>query len=165
MSSWQVGNVTDMSCLFFNSPGTSQLTTINISGWDTRRVSEADYMFGPNEKLTRIIGIENLNFESLKEAGGLFIKTGLSELDLSKWKTDSLDNMAAWFMDMHNLTSVKFGSQFKTDQVTWIHLLFSGCSNLTEVDLSGFNLHRVEQNLDMFAGCERLQKNYTWSGY
>lgn len=158
LSSWQVGNVTDMSCLFFNSPGTSQLTTINISGWDTRRVSEADYMFGPNEKLTRIIGIENLNFESLKEAGGLFIKTGLSELDLSKWKTDSLDNMAAWFMDMHNLTSVKFGSQFKTDQVTWIHLLFSGCSNLTEVDLSGFNLHRVEQNLDMFAGCERLQK-------
>lgn len=158
LSSWQVGNVTDMSYLFFNSPGTSQLTTINISGWDTRRVSEADYMFGPNEKLTRIIGIENLNFESLKEAGGLFIKTGLSELDLSKWKTDSLDNMAAWFMDMHNLTSVKFGSQFKTDQVTWIHLLFSGCSNLTEVDLSGFNLHRVEQNLDMFAGCERLQK-------
>lgn len=82
---------------------------INILGWDICWVSEVDYMFGFNEKLICIIGIENLNFESLKEVGGLFIKMGLLELDLFKWKIDSFDNMVVWFMDMYNLISVKFG--------------------------------------------------------
>lgn len=158
LSSWQVGNVVAMDYLFVNSLGDSQLTTINISGWDTRKVRSAEAMFGLNERLTQIVGIESLNFGNLKYAAALFYKTGLAQLDLSKWVTNKLENFGGWFWGMSNLTSVKFGPQFKTDQVTWIQLLFAGCSRLTEVDLSGFDLRNVERNYGMFWGCASLQK-------
>ncbi|MDY6249474.1 MAG: BspA family leucine-rich repeat surface protein, partial [Prevotella sp.] len=69
--------------------------------------------------------------------------------------TEEMTNMQSMFSGCSNLTSLDV-SGFKTDKVTDMGWMFSGCSNLTSLDVSGFKTDKVTDMRWMFSGCSKL---------
>ncbi|MBQ7415361.1 MAG: BspA family leucine-rich repeat surface protein [Prevotella sp.] len=61
-----------------------------------------------------------------------------------------------WFFNCFNLTTIEGIANLKTDNVTHMTSMFTGCSSLTSLDLSSFNTENVEEMGAMFYGCSSL---------
>lgn len=51
---------------------------------------------------------------------------------------------------------IHYGDKFNTKNLTNMEQLFTGCSSLTEIDLSKFDTKNVENMNSLFEGCEGL---------
>ena len=60
------------------------------------------------------------------------------------------------FSDFRNLEKIDFGNCFDTSGVRYMINMFSGCSSLTSLDLSGFDTSNVTSMEDMFSDCSSL---------
>ena len=58
--------------------------------------------------------------------------------------------------EISNLISINFNDNFNTANVTSMESMFSDCSSLTSIDLSGFNTSNVTNMEEMFFYCESL---------
>ena len=74
---------------------------------------------------------------------------------ISYLKTNNVTNMSSMFSGCSKLTSLDV-SGFKTDNVTSMGAMFFGCSGLTSLDVSGFKTDNVTNMYGMFSGCYRL---------
>ena len=107
----------------------SNLATLNLSNFDTSKVTNMRYMFHDMSSLT--------------------------SLNLSNFDTSKVINMEAMFRDIRNLTTLNL-SNFNTSQVTDMYLMFSGMSSLTSLDLSNFDTSKVTIMSSMFSGMSSL---------
>jgi len=63
---------------------------------------------------------------------------------------------AYWFMGCSSLTTITGMENLNTENVTDMRLMFSGCSSLTNLDLSHFNTANVTAVGGMFSSCSGL---------
>ena len=68
------------------------------------------------------------------------------------------------FSSCSNLTDLKL-TNVNTANVTNMTFMFRDCSSLTELDLSSFNTANVTNMSYMFYNCRNLEKIYTSSGF
>jgi len=61
-----------------------------------------------------------------------------------------------WFSHCSKLQSIEGIENLNTENVTSMGGMFSGCSGLTSIDLSGFNTQNVTDMRSMFSGCSDL---------
>ena len=78
------------------------------------------------------------------------------EFDESFANCTTLISTAGWFAGLTNLTSIISIGNLKTDNVTNMASMFSGCSSLTSLDLRTFNTANVTGMSDIFYGCTSL---------
>ena len=76
-----------------------------------------------------------------------------------------LTSTAYWFASLSTLNTITGIKNLKTDNVTDMTEMFSGCTNLTSLDLSRFNTSLVTDMMYMFAGCENLTTIYVGNGW
>ena len=69
--------------------------------------------------------------------------------------THNVTDMNGMFSGCNNLTSLDV-SRFNTQNVTGMSYMFSGCNNLTSLDVSHFNTQNVTSMNGMFSGCNNL---------
>ena len=69
----------------------------------------------------------------------------------------TLPSTAEWFSGMSNLIGITGLSNLKTDNVTDMSSMFSGCSSLKALDLGSFNTKNVENMAAMFFMCSSLE--------
>ena len=114
------------------------------------------YCFYQCDKLTTIMGIENLKTDNVKDMRAMFYGcSSLTSLDVSGFKTDNVKDMGYMFYGCSSLTSLDV-SCFKTDNVTDMSCMFYNCSSLTSLDVSGFKTDNVTDMGWMFLGCSSL---------
>lgn len=101
VSGWDTSKVTDMSEMFYCC---FALTSLDVSGWDTSNVTNMYCMFGGCNKPT--------------------------SLDVSKWDTKKVTNMSDMFRSCKALTTIYAGSGWNTDKVTSSNDMFYGDTNL-----------------------------------
>ena len=65
-------------------------------------------------------------------------------------------NCCSMFSGRTNLTSIDFGENFNTENVTDMSWMFYSCSGLTSLNLSNFNTSNVTNISCMFYGCSSL---------
>ena len=70
-------------------------------------------------------------------------------------KTDNVTNMQRMFSGCSSLTSLDLSS-FDTQKVTNMGSMFDGCSSLKSLNLSSFNTEKVSSMRYMFSGCSSL---------
>jgi len=68
----------------------------------------------------------------------------------------SLTSTSSWFSNLVNLTEIQGIGNLKTQNVTSMSGMFTSCSKLTSLDLSGFNTSNVVNMQGMFRGCSSL---------
>ena len=117
-----------MSGMFY---GCSALTSLDLSKWNTSRVTDMSGMFDGC--------------------------SALKSLDLSGWNTSKVTVMGNMFRDCSGLTSLGL-SGLDTSCVTSMYGMFRGCSALTSLDLSGLDTSRVTDMWGMFLHCETLNE-------
>ena len=83
-------------------------------------------------------------------------KTNLAQINFNNcFNTSNVTNMNYMFTDCSSLTSLDV-SGFNTSNVTTMWGMFRDCSSLTSLDLGGFNTSNVTNMRDMFYNCSSL---------
>ena len=152
LSNFDTSKVSNMSLMFYRC---INLTTLDLSNFDTSKVSNMKQMFDNCRYLT---SLDLSNFDTSKVANmkQMFSTcTNLTSLDLSSFNTSNVTDMGSMFNGCTNLTSLDLSS-FNTSNVTDMGSMFNGCTNLTSLDLSSFNTSNVTDMSYMFSDCSKL---------
>jgi surface protein len=132
------------------------LTSIEINGFDTSKVTDMSCMFYGCEGLTSL-DLNSFDTSKVKTMNGMFERcTSLESLDLNKFNTSNVTSMEAMFGGCSKLTSLDLRS-FNTSSVTNMSQMFVGCTSLESLDLSSFDTSKVENMYLMFADCKALE--------
>ena len=152
LSGWNTSNVTDMNYMFY---ACSSLTFLDLSGWNTSNVTNMNSMFGNCKNLTTL-DVSHFNTSNVTIMWNMFCScSSLTSLDLSGWNTSNVTIMDNMFGGCSSLTTLDL-SGWNTSLVTNMESMFSGCSSLTTLDLSHFNTSNVTTMQHMFSGCSSL---------
>ena len=136
----------DMNSMFRNM---SSLISLNLSNFDTSKVTNMSYMFFNTSSLA-LLNLSNFDTSQVMNMDSIFRRmTNLTTLNLSNFNTSKVMYMNRMFSDMHNLANLNI-SNFDTSQVTDMHDMFSNVRNLTTLNLSNFNTSRVTDMGFMF---------------
>lgn len=121
----------DSSSMFYEC---SKITSLDMSGFDTSAVTDMSYMF--------------------------YGCSGLTALDLTRFTTNSVTDMKAMFQNCSNIETLTLSSNFDTSKVESMYSMFNYCSKLKAVDLSSFVTTSVTNDnsgfANMFMGCSSL---------
>ncbi len=152
VSGFDTSNVTDMRWMFY---GCSGLTSLDVSGFDTSNVTYMWQMFYGCSGLTSL-DVSGFDTSNVTDMNGVFGGcSGLTSLDVSGFDTGNVTDMGSMFSGCSGLTGLDV-SGFDTSSVTNMHSMFSGCSGLTSLDVSGFDTSSVTNMNYMFSGCSGL---------
>ena len=148
-----VGAPTSCINLFYDMVN---LTTIDLSAFDTTNVTSMNSMFESCRKVETITFGSNFNTENVANMADMFANChGLTGVSLSNFNTAKVTNMAFMFLNCYKLTSLSLSS-FNTTNVNNMAYMFSGCKLLTSLDLSSFNTAKVADMQQMFKDCEKI---------
>ena len=149
LSNFDTSMVTDMSYMFNDM---SSLTSLDLSNFDTSKVVYMDGMFNDMSSLT---SFSNFDTSDAAYMGNMF--RGMSSLTSLKVSHSSrfFTKMDGIFAGMSSLTSLDL-SDFDTSSATNMTFMFYGMSSLTSLDLSNFDTSRVEYMDGMFYGMSSL---------
>ena len=121
--------------------------------------------FGYFEALTMIKHLDYLNTSEVETMQSMFsFCTSLETLDLSSFNTEKVTDMQTMFKGSTNLRTIKLPKGFIGSSVTDLNEMFNDCTSLTELDLSGSSVEKVQNMMGMFNGCKALS-NLNLSGF
>ena len=101
----------------------SNLTTLDLSHFDTSNVASMSGMFSGMSNLTTL-DLSHFDTSNVASMSGMFSgMTNLTTLNLSNFDTSKATNMGSMFADTHNLTTLNL-SNFDTSQVTNMNFMF-----------------------------------------
>lgn len=163
------------------------LSSIDISDWDTSRVTDMSWMFNGCISLTGRCDISKWDMSNNKSLNLTFANTSFSEFNLPTTGYGKLENCAGLFNNCTALTKVTgyenivgnqtnsvnsvFGScrslsgtvdcsNWATNNVTNFSMVFYNCSNLTEINISGWNFSNSQGHYSLFENCSNLKTIY-----
>lgn len=142
----------DMNSMFRNM---SSLISLNLSNFDTSKVTNMSYMFFNTSSLT-LLNLSNFDTSQVMNMDSIFRgMTNLTTIDLSNFDTSRVTDMSSMFSDMHNLTTLNL-SNFNTSKVMYMNRMFSDMHNLTNLNISNFDTSQVTNMRDMFSNIRNL---------
>ena len=128
VSNWNTGKIQNTSAaggyygMFMNC---AKLKVLDVSKWDTKSMTEMIRMFSGCETITK--------------------------LDVSGWKTSKVTHMNEMFSGTGISQIAVNGSGWDTSNLVKSYNMFEGCANLTQINLSTWNVSKLEDTSEMFA--------------
>ena len=139
-------NGTDYSGLFYNHNGTN----LDLSNWDTSKVTDMNYMFVYCRYLTSL-DVSNFDTSKVTNMSNMFSScSDLTTLDLSNFDTSQATNMSYMFCFCKGLNTLDL-SNWDTSKVTNMFYMFWYCESLTSLDLSSFNTSKATSFTNMLS--------------
>ena len=106
------------------------LESVDVSGWDTSRVTTMRLMFSDCYSL-KALDLSSWDTSSLERVNYMFDGChALKTCDLSGWDTSNVTNMTLMFGDCRSLTTIWASDMFVTTGVTVGDYPFSSCALL-----------------------------------
>lgn len=163
VNNWDTSSATDMSSMFYSC---GQLTELDLSKWDVSKVTTMSHMFADCFKMVSY-NFSGWNTTSLTNMDGIFNDNrSLPYIDLSDFNTEGVTTFAQMFENCHKLATIDGLECLDVSKNTKFHETFSGCSSLTELNLSTWDTSSTEYLYKMFYGCSKLKTIYVsdkWS--
>ena len=152
LSNFDTSKMTNMSSMFGSM---SKLTTLNLSSFNTSKVADMSNMFYGMSKLTNL-NLSSFDTSKVTDMGFMFSSMSkLTTLNISNFDTSKVTYMRYMFNNMSNLITLNL-FHFDTSKVTNMGYMFSGMSNLTNLDLSSFDTSMVTDMYAMFSDMSNL---------
>ena len=140
VSDFDTSTVIDMAYMFSSC---RNITNLDVSGFDTANVTNMFRMFDSCKNLTSL-NVSKFDTSKVTEMGFMFYNCGgLTDLDVSKFDTSNVTNLSDMFSGCSKLISLDV-SNFNTSKVIGMGKMFKGCSSLTSLDVSNFDTSNVE---------------------
>ncbi len=123
LSSFNTSNVVSMSAMFsgWSDSGNheTKLKILNLTGFNTGKVTTMHDMFVYNNNLITIKGIESFDTSSVTIMDNMFAScAGLVELNLCSFDTKKVTHMAGIFKNMKNISKIFVGPNWTTGNAT-----------------------------------------------
>lgn len=135
--------------------GNKYLHSLDLSNWETSRMTDANSMFRECSSL-QLIDVSNWNTQALVGAGCMFYQcSSLQSLDVSNWNTQALTNGYYMFAQCSSLQSLDV-SKWNTQALTNAIGMFTESSALQKIDFRKANFNKVRSAEVMFARCNAL---------
>ncbi len=136
--------------------GLSNVTSIDLTGLDTKLVTTFNSTFANCLSLTNLV-INTLDVSKVTTFAYAFHNcSSLEILDISNWVGNEATTLEYMFMGCLKLKTVDFG-QFGAEKVTSLYYIFKDCSSLETINLSGLNPVAVQNLTGMFYNCSTLK--------
>ena len=162
VSNFNTVKVTSMGSMF---NGCSSLTTLDVSGFDTSKVTDMGHMFDGCSSLTSL-DVSSFNTSKVNNyssfagmfSGCISLKAlDLSNFDFSNTYASSYTGIYALFSGCKSLETITFPSTVTFNKSgICMGNMFSSCSSLRSLDLSGFDTIKVTDMNGMFQYCYKL---------
>ena len=137
----------DSNAMFYNLVN---LTSLDISSFDTSKVRGMGNMFFGDEKLVSL-DLSNFNTQSLTNMNALFYgMANIENIDISNFNTRYITNMSYMLSGMHKLKQLQLPATFDTSNVTDMSFMFANDHSLHALNLSHFNTQNVTNMQQMF---------------
>lgn len=112
------------------------------------------FYYDENKDIRNGMGIGPYNAYSKAPWKDLDFSTVIFDQSFAQY--EGLTSTAYWFWDCKKLEQIDGLEYLKTDNVTNMAYMFSGCSGLKNVDLRNFNTNNVTDMAQMFYSCSSL---------
>ena len=145
LSNFDTSKVTDMSYMFYSS----KATMLDVSNFDTSKVTSMTSMFEYSQATA--LDVSNFNTSKVIYMGNMFLGSQATTLDLSNFDTSKVTNMK--YMFANNQVTTLDVSNFNTSNVTNMGYMFLG-SKATMLDVSNFDTSKVTNMEYMFANSQ-----------
>ena len=139
----------------------SNLTSLNLSEFDTSNVMYMICMFSDCSSLTKLDlkSFDTSNVTMMSDeysVRGMFSGcTNLTDIDISSFDTSNISDFRAMFSDCRSLKKLNL-EKLDTSHAKYMSDMFSGCSGLATLDLSGFDTSKVTGMDNMLSNCSSL---------
>ena len=149
--------ITDMSCMFENTPLIKVLFPFNF---DTSYITDMSYMFAGCSSLMFLPDISNWNTINVTNMRYMFSSCILlkSLPDLSKWNTINVTDMSHMFAYCTSLESLPDISKWNTKNVKNLNGIFNSLQLNILPDISNWDTRNLISINAMFYKCSRLLK-------
>ena len=151
--------------------GCSSLISLDVTNFNTAKVTDMRYMFYSCSKLTSL-DVTKFNTEKVTNMSYMFYNCkALTSLDVTNFNSENVTNMNWMFYNCSKLTSLDV-TNFNTENVTNMSFMFSGCSTLTTIYVNDkFVIDKVTNGSYMFENCTNLKdyapskKDHNYANY
>ncbi len=151
LSAWNPASVTNMCFMFY---GCGQLKEVDMSGWNVTNLKNISHMFADCYELEKV-DFAGWNTTSLENMDALFNNCeSLKSVDMSMFDTSNVTVFAQVFEVCSSLESIKGLENWNTAKGNDFSEMFSGCSSLTELNLSGFDTTNAYSTVNTYPGVE-----------
>lgn len=135
--------------------GNKHLRSLDVSNWDTSRMSGASYMFSGSLSL-QSIDVGNWNTGLLADASYMFLECpSLKCIDVSNWDVKELREAYCMFMNCQVLASIDV-SNWETKEIRSMTSMFFSCKSLQLLDFRKANFRKIEDAERIFTNCNAL---------
>ena len=141
-----------MSSMFYNC---SSLASLDVSGFDTSRVTDMPDMFRGCSSLASL-DVSSFDTSKVTNMSGMFGNCPIQTLELSSFETSQVTNASSMFSGCSSLKSLDL-SGFATPKVADMSSMFEGCTSLASLDISHFDTSSASNMGNMFWNCSSLQ--------
>ena len=153
VSSFDTSKVKGMGNMFF---GDEKLTSLDLSNFDTQSLTNMDKMFYGMSSLTNL-NISSFNTSKVTNMDSLFYgMVNIENINVSNFDTRNVTNMNHMFSSMHKLKQLQLPATFNTSNVTDMGYMFYNSKSLTSLDVSMFNTENVTNMREMFGYLESV---------
>ena len=153
VSSFDTSKVRGMGNMFF---GDEKLTSLDLSNFDTQSLTNMDKMFYGMSNLTSL-NIGSFDTSKVTNMDSLFYgMVNIENINVSNFDTRNVTNMNHMFSSMHKLKQLQLPATFNTSSVTDMGYMFYNSKNLTSLDVSMFNTEKVTNMREMFGYLESV---------
>lgn len=133
----------------------TDITTLDVSCFDTSNMTSMEFMFHSMSALT---SLDVSNFDTSKCTSMFCMFYGLKKvtaLDVSGFDTSKVTNFCCFASECNTLSSIDVSS-FNTSNVTDFSYMFFNCQKLNNLDLRRFDMSKTTTLDGMFYACYAL---------
>jgi surface protein len=145
VSNFDTSKVTYMNGMFSNS----KATTLDVSNFDTSNVTYMNNMFYYSQATT--LDVSNFNTSNVTDMSSMFSYSKATTLDVSNFNTSNVTDMGSMFY--YSQATTLDLSNFDTSKVTNMKYMFQS-SQATTLDVSSFDTSKVTNMTNMFLGSQ-----------
>ena len=147
VSSFDTSRVRGMGNMFF---GDEKLVSLDLSNFDTRNLTNMDKMFYGMSSLTDL-NINSFNTSNVTNMNALFYgMLNIENINISSFNTQNVTNMSHMFSGMHKLKQLQLPTTFDTSNVTDMSFMFAETHKLKKLNFGYMNTSRVTTMEKMF---------------
>lgn len=147
VSSFDTSKVKGMGNMFF---GDEKLVSLDLSNFDTRILTNMDKMFYGMSSLTNL-NISSFNTSKVTNMDSLFYgMVNIENINVSNFDTRNVTNMNHMFSGMHKLKQLQLPATFDTSNVENMAMMFAEAHKLKTLNLGRMNTSRVTTMEKMF---------------
>ena len=122
-----------------------------------QNVTDLRYMFNYCKNLKVIEQLSKISTKNVTNMAGMFQHCeNIERINLEKFNTNNVVQLGCMFNNCYKLG--KLEAKFNTEKVIFMPWMFYGCKTIKKIDISSFKIDNIKNMIDIFEGCNQLEK-------